>query len=351
MEKIGGTRVGARDAYGRPFSPEKKIVVKRLERYQMLWTQKGIAIEQELKRLQSVMNLPRTCMEQALEIYKQAREQLDVRMPVEPLAAATLYMACRMLKMPRPLEEFERYTKTSSKKIGRYYRLLLGILNVKVPISDPVLYISRIAGQLKLSGEVVKTTVEILQKAKKAGVTSGKDPAGLAAAAVYIAALMYGETVTQKEIVATVDVATPTLRDKIRLLSKLISRLTLKGFKREVEVGGKKYVVKVINGEGRIEESQSGKPLLRIRITAEINGAIHEYEITFGRYGKDRTTRGISVADTDNAVALVKALTEKEPGIRRKGSGKIELVCGRQHLDALARYAELADVIEEWLSR
>jgi transcription initiation factor TFIIB len=75
--------------------------------------------------------------------------------------------------------------------VARCYRLLLRELNVKVPISDPVLYISRIAEQLKLSGEVVKTAIDILQKAKKAGITAGKDPAGLAAAAVYIAALMH----------------------------------------------------------------------------------------------------------------------------------------------------------------
>ncbi len=43
--------------------------------------------------------------------------------------------------------------------------------------------------------------------------------------------------------------------------------LTLKGFEGRVEVGGKEYVVKVIDG-GAVEEDRGGKKLLRIRVTA-----------------------------------------------------------------------------------
>jgi hypothetical protein len=45
----------------------------------------------------------------------------------------------------------------------------------------------------------------------------------------------------------------------------------------------------------------------------------------------------------------VKALTGREPRIRRKSEGAIELVCGRGHLDGFKRFAELADVIARWL--
>jgi len=45
----------------------------------------------------------------------------------------------------------------------------------------------------------------------------------------------------------------------------------------------------------------------------------------------------------------VKALTGREPRIRRKSEGAIELVCGRGHLDGFKRFAEFADVIARWL--
>jgi hypothetical protein len=46
---------------------------------------------------------------------------------------------------------------------------------------------------------------------------------------------------------------------------------------------------------------------------------------------------------------VVKALTGKEPRIRRMKDGEIKIVCGREHLDGFKRYAELADAIDKWL--
>jgi hypothetical protein len=52
-------------------------------------------------------------------------------------------------------------------------------------------------------------------------------------------------------------------------------------------------VVKVIDGDAETEKSESGKLLLRIRITAEVDGVLREYEIAFGRYGKKKRDRGL----------------------------------------------------------
>jgi hypothetical protein len=133
---------------------------------------------------------------------------------------------------------------------------------------------------------------------------------------------------------------------------------TLKGFEVEVEVNGKKYVVKVIDG-GTVEEDRNGRKLLRIKITAEVGGVRSEYTITFGRYGKLNAVEGRTTAradapggrevDAERFSALVEALTGKRPRIRRKSDGTIELVCGREHLNGFRRYAELAETIARWL--
>jgi hypothetical protein len=54
-------------------------------------------------------------------------------------------------------------------------------------------------------------------------------------------------------------------------------------------------------------------------------------------------------ADAERLVAVIEALTGKEPRIRRMKNGRIMIVCGREHLDGFKRYAELADAIEKWL--
>jgi hypothetical protein len=135
--------------------------------------------------------------------------------------------------------------------------------------------------------------------------------------------------------------------------------LMLEGFEGRVEMGGKTYVVKVIGWSAKLERSQSGKKLLRIRITAEVDGVRREYEITYGRYGKNNAAVGFAYARSDapggkeedakGFAALVKALTGKEPRIIERSNGTIRMECYREHLDGFMRYAELADAIEEWL--
>jgi hypothetical protein len=135
--------------------------------------------------------------------------------------------------------------------------------------------------------------------------------------------------------------------------------LKLEGFEKEVEVNGSKHVVKVIGGSAEFKESESGKLLLRIRITAEVDGVRRDYIITFGRYGETNAAEGRAYAsanapggreaDAERFSALIKALTSKEPRVYRMKDGKIMIECNREHIEGFASYAELADAIKKWL--
>jgi hypothetical protein len=134
--------------------------------------------------------------------------------------------------------------------------------------------------------------------------------------------------------------------------------LTLKGFEKKVEMGGKQYVVKVIDGGAEFEGRQDGKRLLRIRITAEVDGVRSEYTITFGRNSRNAAVgRAVARADApggretdaERLSALIKALTGKESGVYRTKDGKIKIVCYEGHLKGFMRYTELADAITKWL--
>ena len=140
--------------------------------------------------------------------------------------------------------------------------------------------------------------------------------------------------------------------------------LRLEGLERKVEVNGKEHVVKVIGWGAELEKSQSGKKLLKIRITAEINNVKSDYTITFSRYGRTNTAEGFAIAradapdgreadagetDAERYSALIKALTGKEPNVYRMKDGRIKIACYEGHLEGFRRFTELADAIEEWL--
>ena len=145
-----------------------------------------------------------------------------------------------------------------------------------------------------------------------------------------------------------------------KIIEEGMSRASLKleGFEGRVEVGGREHLVKVIGGGAELEKSESGKLLLRIRITAEVDGVRSDYTITFGRYGKRNAAMGRAYAradpdgrekDAERFAALIKALTGMEPWVYRMKGGRIIIECSGEHLEGFRRYAELADAIEGWL--
>jgi len=144
---------------------------------------------------------------------------------------------------------------------------------------------------------------------------------------------------------------------------------TLKDFKMEFEVNGRRYMVKVTDGEA-VEENQNGKTLLKIKITVEVicvgDGCIvdrveRKYAITYSRHKKTNAALSSAYAsaktpwgkevDAKIFSALIKTLTGKEPKVYQRSDGNIKIGCGREHLDGFMQYVELADDIEEWLEK
>ena len=135
--------------------------------------------------------------------------------------------------------------------------------------------------------------------------------------------------------------------------------LKLEGLEGVVEVDGREHVVRVLGGGAEFDEGRCSKPHLRIRITAEVNGVRSEYMITFGRFGKLNVAMGRAYArsdapggkeaDAERLVALIKALTGREPKVYRMKDGTIMIKCYEGHLEGFMRYAELADDIMKWL--
>ncbi len=114
-----------------------------------------------------------------------------------------------------------------------------------------------------------------------------------------------------------------------------------------------------VAGLARVEEGGGGRTHLKITITAEVDGVRRDYTITFSRRGARNEAVGFAVAradapggreaDAERLSALIRALTGKRPRVYRMKDGRIVMECGREHLDGLARYAELAEAIGRWL--
>ncbi|MCD6434454.1 MAG: transcription initiation factor IIB [Candidatus Diapherotrites archaeon] len=175
----------------------------------------------ELRRMASYLNIPESLVEAAALLYRKTVKKGLIRgRLIEAVVAAVLYTVCRVYHVPRTLNEMAEASGLTKKEIGRTYRFLVRELGINVPLTNPVHYIPRFASELNLSGEVQELGREIVEKAIKQGLISGRGPTGVAAAAVYIAGLLKGERRTQKEVANVAGVTEVTIRNRYRELKK-----------------------------------------------------------------------------------------------------------------------------------
>ncbi|MDT7870749.1 MAG: hypothetical protein RQ839_11285 [Thermoproteus sp.] len=67
----------------------------------------------------------------------------------------------------------------------------------------------------------------------------------------------------------------------------------------EVFVEGRRHVVSVIGGGAQPERDRSGRTLLKITITAEVDGVRRDYTMAFSRRGSDNAALGYAYAGAD----------------------------------------------------
>jgi len=210
-----------RDAMGRRLGYRRRLEAMRLRRWQTRTRvykplDRNLAQAMiELDRISSQMALPRSVKEESAVIYRRVVERGSIRgRSTESVMAAVVYAACRMRRIPRTLDEIAGHTRAGRKDVARCYRLLLRRGVVNVPIADPVDFITRIGGALGLSGTTQHRAAEIIREARRRGMTGGRDPAGLAATAIYVASLLEGERRTQRGIARAAQVTEVTVRTR-----------------------------------------------------------------------------------------------------------------------------------------
>ncbi|HDP73725.1 MAG TPA: transcription initiation factor IIB [Candidatus Woesearchaeota archaeon] len=219
-----GTAIGSTADLSRLEGKSKNKFI-RLRRWQKRIT---TAIERnlklalaELKRITSFLNLPESVQEEAARIYTLAVQRGLVRgRSMESVVAGALYAACRAHEIPRTLDELSEASGIDKKEIGRTYRFITRELNIRILPSNPMDYLSRFSSSLKLSPETQTKSVDLLDLAQKKELTSGRGPTGIAAAALYVAALLNGEKRTQREVADVAGVTEVTIRNRYKELLK-----------------------------------------------------------------------------------------------------------------------------------
>lgn len=227
---IGGPFGLNYDAFGKKLPLATRLQMSRLRKWHIRsrfhdsTDRNLLQAMSELERLSDKLTIPKQIREIAAIIYRKALVKGIIRgRSITAIAAAALYVACRMIGIPRTLEEISEGNPVYEKEVARNYRLLIRKLDLQMPIVSPIACISKIADPLMISGETQGLAIKILREAKRKRISSGKDPMGLAASALYIANRQQNERRTQKEIAEIAKVTEVTIRNGCRELERRLN--------------------------------------------------------------------------------------------------------------------------------
>ena len=183
------------------------------------------------------LSLSKNVLESASMVYRNFESQFDAKgKSVTCMSAATIYMACKQCDVVRSLEEIcaatgsQKELDMNVKLTAKYYRTLvmeLGNAAAKVVGLDK--YISKIANLAKIDVRVERLAAEIAEKTQDHNIADGKAPNGLAAAYLYIASILLGQSMLQRDVSSIAGITEVTIRNRCKeILTAYKVRVTLR---------------------------------------------------------------------------------------------------------------------------
>lgn len=158
---------------------------------------------------------------EAVDLYKKIVEnELQRGRVKESLASATIYLICRKRKKTISLNEIAQTAGISSKLLWRTAKAIEKKSKLEISPLRPLDLFDGIAKQLKLEEDVKTSAKAILRSSITKRFSIGMNPRSIVAAAIYIAGLTCGNTVTQEEIAKVADITTVTIRNRYQALAQ-----------------------------------------------------------------------------------------------------------------------------------
>lgn len=217
------------DAGGTPLSERKRRRLGRLRREHQRgqWRTKaernlayGLG---EVQRIASALDLPETLCEQACVLFRSAQDRdLFQGRSLDAFTAASVYAACRCNGLPRTLDDIEVYIQCDRSSLTNAYKLLNIELDLETQPQQPHEFVPRFASELDLPDHIRREAFDLAKRAENAGLTTGSQPTGVAAACLYLVAQDHGSSLTQTRLAAVADTSTVTIRNHRRKLNGLL---------------------------------------------------------------------------------------------------------------------------------
>ncbi|TBT96545.1 transcription initiation factor IIIB, partial [Hamiltosporidium magnivora] len=137
--------------------------------------------------------------------------------------SAVIYITCRQEKTPHLLIDFSVLLRIDVFKIGRTFLKITNLLNIKVPLIDPSLYLPRFVNKLKMSEKVLCLANRIVSRMKRDWIVVGRRPNNLCGASLVVAGRILDEVRGISEVARIVHVSVVTIKKRLKEMAATAS--------------------------------------------------------------------------------------------------------------------------------
>lgn len=180
----------------------------------------------EITRIAVGLGVEKDVAEEAALMFQRAYLKSLVKgHSLEAVAASVLYASLRMNSSGITFDQVTVCSKASRSEISACTRKLQRKLGLKFPVPKPSEFVRRALGVLELSGlnTLTDSTYDLLKQVQSAGADQARNPAGIAAAAIFLATKKHRYPLTQRRIAASCGVTEGTIRNISRDISRFDS--------------------------------------------------------------------------------------------------------------------------------
>jgi transcription initiation factor TFIIB len=175
----------------------------------------------QLDILSDRLGLTEAAVEEAAYIYRKAQQRQFMRgRSISAVLDAAVYIACREIGISRKLKDIATISNVKYKFLARTYRLLVFELDLKVPVTDPMKCIARVANNANLSEKVKRQAIRIMNDLINRKISAGKNPMALAATVLYLSCIKTDQNITQGNISNAAGVTEITIRNRLKDLKR-----------------------------------------------------------------------------------------------------------------------------------
>ena len=216
-----------KDYYGKPIASKTRSQYYRMRKWQKRARissskERNLASAlSEIERLGNALGFPKPAKEHAGMVYRKVLDRNLIRgRSIDAMVASCMHVANQELKLARTLDDIAKASRVGIKEISRSHRMIKRELRIRTGLVSPEVYIPRFCSLLGLRPETETKAMEVLTEATEREMVDGKSPAGIAAAAIYIAGVLMGNRRTQREIADISSVTEVTIRNRYKELAK-----------------------------------------------------------------------------------------------------------------------------------